>query len=73
MVLNLVVEGAIALRIGPGHAVDLRGGSVREDDVGADDENAALAERHLAVIAPKQLDASRAESDYVASYPAALK
>src|SRR3546814_6542922 len=60
MVVDLVVKASIPLSIRAGHAADLKCGSVREDDVGPDDEDAVLPEGNLAVIAPEQFQIGRA-------------
>ncbi len=53
--IDLVLEAAIAFGIRAAMPPICSGRAVREDEVGPDDEDALLAERHLGIVAPEQL------------------
>lgn len=61
VVVHFVLEATVALSIHTHHADDLQRRVVVEDDIGLDDEHAALAERHLAVVASEEFRAMQVQ------------
>ena len=51
VVVDLVLEASITFCVSAGHAANLEGRAVREDNISPDHEHPALPERYLAVVA----------------------
>ncbi len=61
MIVDAILEAAVALRIRAGHSPDLQRRSIWENDVCPDDKHPRLTEGDLGIIAPEELCSLRNE------------